>query len=40
MGWVSAQPIEKARFGQADPSQSKGFPLIFFAPAWLDFARF
>jgi hypothetical protein len=39
-GQVSAQPIEKAGFGQADPSQSKGFPLIFFAPAWPDFARF
>jgi hypothetical protein len=36
----SAQPAEKARFGQGNPRQSKPFPLIFFAPAWLRFAGF
>ena len=36
----SAQPIGKAHFGQANPSQCKRFPLIFFGGAWTDFAGF
>jgi hypothetical protein len=36
----SAQPIGKAHFGQANPSQCKRFPLICFAAAWPDFAGF
>jgi hypothetical protein len=36
----SAQVFEKARFGQADPRQCKGFPWIAFAPPWHDSARF
>jgi hypothetical protein len=36
----TAQPIEKARFGQADPRKSKTIPLLGFASAWLGFAGF
>jgi hypothetical protein len=36
----SAEPFEKARFGQENPRKSKAFPLIFFGPAWPDFAGF
>jgi hypothetical protein len=36
----SAQPIEKAQFGQGNPSKSKLFSLIFFGRAWPDFAGF
>jgi hypothetical protein len=39
-GRKSAQAVEKARFGQGDPRQSKSFPLIVLAWPWLDFARF
>jgi hypothetical protein len=35
----TAQPIEKARFGQADP-KSKTIPLLGFAWAWLGFVGF
>jgi hypothetical protein len=40
MAWGSAQPIEKARFGQADQRESKVFPLIVFAPFCPGFAGF
>jgi hypothetical protein len=36
----SAQTLEKARFGEANPSQSKLFPLIFFGRALPGFAGF
>jgi hypothetical protein len=36
----SAQPVEKAHFGQGNQRQSKPFPLIFLAPAWPGFAGF
>jgi hypothetical protein len=36
----SAQPVEKAHFGQENQRESKPFPLIFLAQAWLGFAGF
>jgi hypothetical protein len=36
----SAQPLEKARFGQGNPRKSKPFSLMDFAQAWLGFAGF
>jgi hypothetical protein len=36
----SAQALEKARSGKADPRKSRPFPLILVGPAWLDFAPF
>jgi hypothetical protein len=36
----SAQPIEKAHFGQDNQRKSKPFPLIVLDRAWLGFAGF
>jgi hypothetical protein len=36
----SAQLLEKARFGQANPRKSKLFPLIVFARIWPGLAGF
>jgi hypothetical protein len=36
----SAELIEKAQSGEANPSQSKLFSLIFFARAWVGLAGF
>jgi hypothetical protein len=36
----SAQPIEKAHFGQGNQRKSKPFSLIDLAQAWPDFAQF
>jgi hypothetical protein len=36
----SAQPIEKAQFGQGDQRESKPFLLIDLAGPWLDFDGF
>jgi len=38
MAWGSAQPLEKARFGQGNQRKCKPFSLIFFGLAWPDFA--
>jgi hypothetical protein len=38
--WGSAQPIEKAHFGQDNQRESKPFPLIVLDRAWLGFAGF
>jgi hypothetical protein len=41
--WGSAQLLEKAGFGQANPRKSKRFPLICFAGfgwAWPDLGKF
>jgi hypothetical protein len=38
MAWGSAQPLEKARFGQGNPRKCKLFSLIFFGWAWPGFA--
>jgi hypothetical protein len=40
MRWGSAQPIEKAGFGQGNKRESKEIPLIVFARAWPGFAGF
>jgi hypothetical protein len=39
-GTGSAQPFEKARFGQGNPREFKKNPLIFFDQPWPDFAGF
>jgi hypothetical protein len=36
----SAQPLEKARFGQENPRKSKPFSLLGFVRAWPGFAGF
>jgi hypothetical protein len=38
--WGSAQVLEIARFGEANPRKSKLFPLIRFGRAWLALGRF